>query len=181
MTSAITGSPRIRRIAGTMSIATVVLAVLLFSAGVYVALDMTALYEAIRSLGLADPVGGLAPGLRIVAASLGLPALGLILWSLWNAFWLFRAYGAGEIVSLEIGRRIRRIGITLVAFPLVTTVTNLLTSIVVSWDEPEGQRIMSLSISSEAVIMAITGAILIMVGWSMVEAARIADENRQFV
>jgi hypothetical protein len=57
----------------------------------------------------------------------------------------------------------------------------VLSSIVVSWDAPDGQRHILLSIGSETLIMAITGAMLILAGWSMVEATRIADENRQFV
>ncbi len=174
-------TPRLRRIAAGMSTATVVLAILLLAAAIYIAVDGTAFGEALRDGPVAGGTLSIAPTLRTVAIVLGLPTLALILWSLWNAFWLFRAYRAGEIVSLDIGRRIRRMGGTLVAFPIVSTVTNVLTGIVVTWDSGEGQRQVSLSISSEAVIMAITGAILIMVGRSMVEAARIADENRQFV
>ncbi|MCC6735903.1 MAG: hypothetical protein IT534_07210 [Bauldia sp.] len=173
-------SERIRRIAATMSVATIVVAVLLAGAGVYVAVDLSALSTALRSAGveLAGTTGAVAHALIV---ALGLPAMGLILWSLWNAFWLFRAYQSGDVVSVEIGRRIRAMGIALLAFPVVTTLTGMLSSIVVSWGAAEGSGRIVVSVSSESVIMAITGAMLILVGWSMVEATRIAEENRQFV
>lgn len=174
-------TPRLRRIASGMSAATVVLAILLVAAAVYLAVDTAAFGAALRDGGVAISISTLTPVLRTLALALGLPSLALILWTLWNAFWLFRAYRAGEVVSLEIGRRIRRIGGTLVAFPFVSTVTSVLTSVVVSWNNPEGQRQLVLSIGSDAIVLVVTGAMLMMVGWSMVEAARIADENRQFV
>lgn len=173
-------SERIRRIAAVMSIATVVVAVLLAGAGVYVAVDLSALSTALQTAGvdISMATGGAA---RAIIVALGLPAIALILWSLWNAFWLFRAYQAGDVVSVEIGRRIRAMGIALVAFPVVTTVTGTLSSMVASWGAAAGSGQIVVSISSQSVIMAITGAMLVMVGWSMVEAARIAEENRQFV
>jgi hypothetical protein len=174
-------TPRLRRIASGMSAATVVLAILLVAAAIYLAVDTAAFGEALREGGVAGSIASLTPALRTLALALGLPSLALILWTLWNAFWLFRAYRAGEVVSLEIGRRIRRIGGTLVAFPFVSTAASVLTSIVVSWNNPEGQRQLVLSIGSDAIVMVVTGAMLMMVGWSMVEASRIADENRQFV
>lgn len=171
---------RMRSIAAAMSVATIVVAVLLVGAGIYIAFDLSAMAGALRAAGvvLTEPAGATV---RVIIVALGLPALGLILWSLWNAFWLFRAYRAGDIVTVGIGRSIRRMGIALLAFPFATTVTNLLSTMVISWNNPEGQRQVVLSVSSESMIMAITGAILVMVGWSMVEAARIVDENRQFV
>ncbi len=176
------GSTRIRKTAAIMSAATAVVAIALLAAGVWLWIDDLALDNA-----LSDPAisGGaaiaLTPTTRAIVLALGVPVIALILWSLWNAFWLFRAYRAGDVVTLEIGRRIRRMGIALVAFPIASTITNVLSSIVVSLDAPDGQRHIVLSIGSETVIMAITGAMLILAGWSMVEASRIADENRQFI
>lgn len=180
MSTESSSTPRLRRIAAGMSAATVALAILLVAAAVYIAVDMTALSDALRDGGVASATVPLSPTLRALAIALGVPTTTLILWSLWNAFRLFRAYRAGAVVSLEIGRRIRRMGGALIAFPIVSTVTNIVTGLVVSWDNPDGRQLV-LSISSEAIVMAITGAMLMMVGWSMVEAARIADENRQFV
>lgn len=171
---------RIRRIAAIMSTTTVVIAVLIVAAGIYVAVDLSALASAMMTLGV-EVSGTTGTVVRTVVVALGLPALGLILWSLWNAFWLFRAYQAGDVVSVEIGRRIRAMGIALLAFPLVTTFTGVLSSIAFSWGAANGEGRIVLNISSQSVIMAISGAMLILVGWSMVEAARIADENRQFV
>jgi len=46
---------------------------------------------------------------------------------------------------------------------------------------PVGQRQLSVGVSHTEIWFVLTGGLLMVVGWALVEAARQADENRAFV
>lgn len=165
---------RLRRAATAMGAVTLVLAV-----GLVAATIATWLGNGWPQM----PAGAAEPGAtqRILALAIGLPILGVMLWALWNAFHLFRAYRAGGVLfRVETGQRLRRIGVALLVVPLVSVVTNAVNGVVLTWHIPQGRQL-AIGISSDAILLLIVGAIVTMIGWTMTEAARIADEHRQFV
>lgn len=176
------GSNRMRRVATIMSAATIALGVLLMTANAIVWLDDSVLSATLRSGAIAANVES-APNAvqKAIGFGLSLPLLALMLWGLWNAFRLFQSYRRIDVLTPETGRRIRRVGIALVLIPIVSTITGTLSGLALTWNNSEGHRQFAISVSSNSLLMLISGAMLIMIGWTMVEAARIAEEHRQFV
>ena len=107
--------------------------------------------------------------------------LAAIEWGLWNAALLFRTYAAGSVLTEVAGRRLRHFGAALIALPVVTFFLHPVGSFLLTMNNPPGQRQIALSADLGGLILVVAGAIIIGVGWGMVEAARIADENRSFV
>ena len=94
---------------------------------------------------------------------------------------LFRGFGRGEILTPSAGRRLRRIGMLLLTMVPVGVVARAAASVVASWSNPVGERHLAITFGSHEISLVIAGALVIVLGWTLEEAASIADENRQFV
>lgn len=167
---------RIRRLAGAMSVVTLCLGALSAISSLYFWFDWSSL------LPTTPEFERIAPSVQAsLLALIGLPALGLMLWGLWNAFWLFRNLRKGALFVVDSGVRIGRVGIAILFLAPVGIVARAVGTVIVSWNNPPGQQEIAVSVGSADVIMLVAGATLLMLGWAMKEATRIADENRQFV
>ena len=131
----------------------------------------------LAGLGL-DP-SRLNAGARVAAlAALTFPALP-ILWAVAEALRLCRLTIQGALFTAEVPRRLRRMGIALVAAGALHPVGAALLSLVVS--SFAGTRRLSIALSSDDVGVAVIGAVLIAVAAAAREAVRLADENSRFV
>ena len=141
-----------------------------------------ALDDAIRRQVLTADVPYVLTPLVVALALLlaALPALA-IEWGLWNAALLFRTYAAGSVLTEVAGRRLRHFGAALIALPVLAFLIHPLGSFLLTMNNPPGQRQIALSADFGGLILVVAGAIIIGIGWGMVEAARVADENRSFV
>lgn len=112
-------------------------------------------------------------------------ALGVIalpaLWGLWSLRRLFEGYAAGAIFTVAAARRLRHCGVALVVAGLETPFGSALLSVSLSFDLPKGSRMLVLSWSGNDVVLLVVGALLLIVGRVMGEAARIAEDNAGFV
>lgn len=116
--------------------------------------------------------------LRLMMA-VGWMAVAVQLFILWRVKTLFDLYGAGEFLSLDCALTIRSIGIGLLALPIVRFIQQPLWSMLKTMREEE--TMITISISSNGLGFAIGGALMMLIGWAMVEASRAAEENRGFV
>jgi hypothetical protein len=129
--------------------------------------------------GLSLDPGKLDMGGRAAAlVSLAVPALP-ILYAVAEALGLCRLMRRGEVFTAEVPRRLRRMGIALVAAGALQPLGGLLLSLVVS--RFAGQPHVSIALSSDHVGVAVIGAVLIAVAAAAREAVRLADENSRFV
>ncbi len=124
------------------------------------------------------PLTPLAYWGSFAAASLPF-ALGLA--TLWVTRRLFLGYARGDIFTLAAARRLTAIGGLLLASMGAGVVARTLATLALTWENPPGQRQLAVSLSSHDFALAVLALLLMVVGWILGEAARLAEENRLFV
>jgi len=151
-----------------------------FSLGVVIVPDW---FDTMIRLAFQDiPVAsGLSPVKRAGMMGLLAAPLGVALFGLWNIRALFACYALGEVFSERPARHIRWAGFAMMLNGFLTIVTYSLGSLVLTFDNPVGQRQFAVSVSSDLFFVLLTGGLLMVIGQVLHEACRISDENRQFV
>ncbi|MDF0601098.1 DUF2975 domain-containing protein [Psychromarinibacter sp. C21-152] len=133
-----------------------------------------------RAAGLGDGVQ-LDTSRRVAVGALGaLPALAMI-YVLGQMAALFALYAAGEALSVRCARRLLNIGAGLFAGVVLELVARPAQILLASLANPPGQQVLSLGVEGADLGQILAAGLLVTVGWTMREAARIAEENRGFV
>ena len=129
----------------------------------------------------------LAPGYVVTpvkrAGMLALMAVpfAAVLFGLWHVRLLFGAYERGEVFTETAARHIRLVGLAMAANAIAAVIVHSLGSILLTYDSAPGTRQLSIALGSDTYLLLLTGGLLVVIGWIMGEAARLADENRQIV
>ena len=100
---------------------------------------------------------------------------------LWIARDLFRSFARGEIFTEAAARKLRRLGIVVTAIAPTMIIARTAAVLALTIENPDGERVLAIGISGTDFAIAVIGILLSVIGWIMLEAARIAEENRQFV
>lgn len=119
----------------------------------------------------------------IAAAWLSIAVLptALSLWGLWNALKLFLGYREGAVFTEIAGRRLKYMGIALAMTPLAQVMMTAATSVLLTMHNQVGQRQLTISMTETHLVVGVAGAMLLVIGWVLTEAARLAEDNRQIV
>jgi len=121
-----------------------------------------------------------------IAARLGgllataLPA-GCGLWAMWEIWCLFGCYARGELLALRPARHLHRLGLALVALAAAMPLGHTLSILALTLGNPPGQRQVWVGLSSQHYLSLLFGLMLLALAAVMREAARVADENAEFV
>ncbi len=107
--------------------------------------------------------------------------LAVTLYGLWHARLLFASYEKGEIFTSRAAGHIRLVGLAMLINAILSPLVHTLGSILLTYDNMAGSRAIAVSLSSDSYSLLLTGGLLIVIGWVMHEAARLSEENRQFV
>ena len=94
---------------------------------------------------------------------------------------LFTLFAEGRIFDPEPAGAIRRTGLGLLVMVVSGIIAKTVFVLLLTMHNPPGQRQLSISVSSDAYVLALFGGLMITLGWVLGEAARLSDENRQFV
>lgn len=177
-----TATTRIRRLARPMALLAT-LALVAIPLGLFAALlggffDETRLRDHFGHVTLPETIGTLGWG---VSYGVGVVSVGLGLLALWHMRTLFILYAHGEILGKDAALAIRRIGLTLLGLAVFSVLGHTLIILALTADNPPGHRSLSVGISTNEVFLFFASGLLVAIGWAMVEATRIADENRSFV
>lgn len=98
-----------------------------------------------------------------------------------QAYLLFDGYRLGNVFTDAAPIRLRRIGTLMCVLAVLRPLTTTLLGIVLTMGNPPGQRIVSIGLSIDDYMIAAFGGLILAIGQVMVEAKRLADENRQIV
>ncbi len=118
---------------------------------------------------------------RGALAIMGLFALVTLMICLWQIRQLFESFRQNDFFSGQALARMLALGWLLVVFGIFDIVCDPLGSALLTLDYPAGQREVSIEIEGAEIFFVIFGAIMILFGWIMREAANIEEENRQFI
>jgi Protein of unknown function (DUF2975) len=107
--------------------------------------------------------------------------LAVLAWALWIARSLFNRLADGHVFEAETGVLLRRFGIALVVFSVLSPFVTTLMATLVTMANPPGERLLKFGFASYDFVLAVVGTLVLTTGSVMAEAARLADENRQII
>lgn len=176
---------RIRLVSGTMAAACVIAAALIIAAGAYVWLAWGVFDGAAEphiagrplsawsaTTSWLERLGGFA--LSLIPAGLGAAALMALAR-------VFGHFARGAIFGLPAIDGLRRVGWFLVAATLARIIVTPLLTVLVTIDNPPGERIFSVSLDSNDVLALLAAVTVLVIAWVMSEARRNADDLAQIV
>jgi hypothetical protein len=133
-----------------------------------------------QNLGIIGPVTVDTRAQWLTAAA-GLPGLAVGFFLLWQLWLLFGEYGQGQVFSRRAVRCLRRFALGVLAMGLMAPLARTASILALTVGNPPGQRQLVLGISSDDYLHVLLGAVLLAIAMVMVEAARVAQENAEFV
>jgi len=178
-TSSLLDAGRVRRISRVAAVMTVVCTALAVATPAIMALVWLNIERLPRlpvpralvaDLSFVDRAGGFA---------LSLIAAGVAVWGLVSLAALFRRFRRGDILDARAAVLLQRFAIAVLVLPVARIAGEGLTTAWLSRDAPPGERMVSLSLSSDDLLFVVVGVLLLTIAWVLRDAAAIADENRQ--
>jgi hypothetical protein len=105
----------------------------------------------------------------------------LLFYMLHQAYELFDLYRRGKVFAAEIPERLRHIGLSLILLALLRPITGAWIGTVLTASNPAGQHILAIGLSIDDYMIAALGGLLLALARVLLEANRLAEENRQIV
>ena len=115
-----------------------------------------------------------------ISAVLGI-AFCLLLGICWNIRQLFDQFRRAAFFASDTLSRMIKIGMWLLAFGVFDILCDPILSALLTWDYPDGEGKINVALDGGEAFFLIFGALMLVFGWIMREAATIDEENRQFV
>ena len=174
---------RVRRVSRVLAVVSTigVVAVPVMAAGLWALIELSTLKTAVPSianLDAAQPISG--PARLVGFLGTMLPGAAVMVGLLYLRR-LFNAYAAGEIFTVRNAARICGFAWSVIAMGLLRPVSGILASVAVTLGNPPGERSLVVGFGSPEVNILFVGGVLLVIGWVMREAAKLADENAAFV
>ncbi|WP_250656253.1 DUF2975 domain-containing protein [Alkalimarinus coralli] len=155
------------------------------SAMIYFWLTVQTPYDFLTSAGIvelsldiesltSEPLSNMTRLLAIVAS---LFISGIFLYALSTLIRLFRNYENGEIFSLENAVCYQKLGYCLFYWVIGGIIYGGVMSVILSFNNPPGERVLSLSFAGMDFITIVIGFLILIISWVMKEGYKIADEN----
>jgi hypothetical protein len=132
-------------------------------------------------LGLAGVPVTLDAATRAVCFAVTSVSAAVLGWLLYQAYALFDAYRRGHVFTDDAPARLRRIGVSMLVLAALRPVTVALLGVILTWPNPPGQRILTLGVGLDDIMLATFGGLILAIGHVMAEAKRLSDDNRAIV
>lgn len=118
---------------------------------------------------------------RLLGFLVSMIPAGILMFGLARLRAMFGLYQAGEIFSIGSARCLKQFAATVLLQVLLAPLAGAAHSVIVTFDNPPGERMLTLSFGSAEYSAILLGGLLLVIAWVMGEGAKLADENRQFV
>ncbi|WP_284306664.1 DUF2975 domain-containing protein [Hydrogenophaga electricum] len=175
---------RVRRISHGMVWACRALLVLLpvaFAAYWVVASDAQLLALSQLPAQVIPSVASLAPWQRLVGGVVMAVPLGLLLVGVWHAQRCFARFAQGQVFTAEATARLRRFAGWVAAAALGALLAGVVASVVLTWNNPPGQRHLAIGIGSDHVFTLFFAGLVWLMAAVIGEGQALAEENQGFV
>jgi len=126
----------------------------------------------------ADGAPPMPAGIRILQLGVLMLPVALAIAGLRHLAAAFRIFASDTPLSGQSSQSLRRFAGYLVAQAAAAPVTGAALSVLESWMNPPGQRVLALTISSHSAGLALLALLLFAIAWVMAEAAEIAEDHR---
>ena len=123
----------------------------------------------------------LTPLTRLLGFLISMVPAGVTLYGLIQLRCLFKHYQQGQIFTAYALTRLRKFAWSLMLCALLRPLTGAALSVLLSINNPPGQRVLALNISSDDIALLFISGVFIVVAWIMAEGIRLADDNAQIV
>lgn len=114
-------------------------------------------------------------------AVLGLVNAGIAGTALLSVWRLFGLLSRGQVFARGVGVALRRAGGATLAGAVSTVVSRTAAALILTFDNPPGQKILLISVGSSEALLLLAAALLYAMGHVLALAADIERENRSFV
>ncbi len=131
--------------------------------------------------GLWGEPGSLPIVSRVIGFLVSMIPTGVLIFGMARLRRLFHLYQTGDIFNADASRCLKLFAITVMLQAVLGPLAGAAHSVIVTFHNPPGERVLSLSLGSGEFAALLLGGLLLVIAWIMGESAKVADENRQFV
>lgn len=122
-------------------------------------------------------LGDITPLMRLCGFMATLPICLLQVYWMWQLRQLFAYYSQGKIFTINTTACIRRTALAFLAIPIASFFLEGVLSIILTFNNPTGQKMLNLSIGTPQIADLITGLVLVVIAWIMNEAQRLQEDS----
>lgn len=126
-------------------------------------------------------IAALTPLTRVLGFLVSMIAASVVLYGLAQLRHLFRHYQRGHIFTEYALIRLRKFAWSLLLVGLLRPLTGAALSVLLSINNPPGQRTLALTVGSNDIALLFISGVFIVIAWIMAEGVRLADENAQII
>lgn len=123
----------------------------------------------------------LSPFVLVIAFIVSLIPIFVVLFGVFNLKSLFKLYEKEVIFSNQNAEYILRFGYSLMAWVAANFIFVILISLVLTFDNPVGNRMVVAELNVQDIAMLIIGAVIVLISWVMKEATILKDEQKYTV
>ncbi len=132
-----------------------------------------------RPLGLGG--NGIAAWQVLASKGLGLLPVLALSYGLQRAAACFENFAQGQVFSLDNLRHLRGLALGLLVCALATLLVPTLAALLMGWNAPPGARVLTLSVSSHALLLVLFAGLVWQITHAMAHALEIVQDHAQII
>ncbi|MEM6679671.1 MAG: hypothetical protein AAF675_17540 [Pseudomonadota bacterium] len=118
---------------------------------------------------------------RVLGGLVSLPPVAIIAWGLLRLSGLFGLLAAGMTLTREGAARLQDFAFALLLGLGLNLFAQAGASMAMTWERGEGERALSIAFSSDGLLAALIGLLLLAVSWLLTEAAELSEDSASIV
>ena len=123
----------------------------------------------------------ITPGVKVLGFLISMLTVSTGMFIFYQLVRLFKNYENEKIFSLKNVRLIRNVGYALIIWQVLVPISKALLSVILTWDNGPGHRMLETSLSSTNIAVIIIAFIVILISWVMAEGHKLQEEQEYTV